>query len=131
MAGPSGEYEDVKVAPRVSGNTAQSLRRATVAGLGIALLPNRIARLDLQAGRLVPVLPQYHCPGYGLNVLYPSRRHLPHAVSAFIDVVVEKLSEEGRPHAPIAAEALGRPNIPAKPRKSRKRSRPRSERDGR
>ena len=39
----------------------------------------------------MPVLPHYRCVGYGLNVLYPSRRHLPLAVSAFIDLVVEKL----------------------------------------
>jgi len=46
-----------------------------------------------QAGLLVPVLPQYQSTGYGLNVLYPSRRHLPLAVTAFIELVMEKLSE--------------------------------------
>ena len=93
LAGPDGVDEDVQVAARFSGNTAQALRKATVAGLGITLLPRAIVKMDLQAGRLVPVLPQFHCPGHGLNVLYPSRRHLPLAVSAFIDLVVAKLSE--------------------------------------
>lgn len=92
LAGPDGVEEEVQVAARFSGNTAQGLRKATVAGLGIALLPRTITRLDLQAGLLVSVLPQYKCMGYGLNALYPSRRHLPPAVSAFIDLVVEKLS---------------------------------------
>lgn len=91
LTGPGGVEEEVQVATRFSGNTAQALRKATVAGLGVALLPHAIATFDLQAGRLVPVLPQYRCRGYGLNVLYPSRRHLPLAVSAFIDLVVEKL----------------------------------------
>ena len=92
LVGPDGE-EEVQVAGRFSGNTAQALRKATVAGLGIALLPPTMARLDVQAGRLVPVLPQYQRTGYGLSVLYPSRRHLPLAVSAFIALVIEKLGD--------------------------------------
>lgn len=91
LMGRDGVEEDVQVAARFSGNTVQALRRATVAGLGIALLPYTLTTFDLQAGRLVPVLPHYRRRGYGLNVLYPSRRHLPLAVSAFIDLVVEKL----------------------------------------
>lgn len=92
LTGPDGIDEEVQVAARFSGNTAQALRKATVAGLGIALLPHAIVRQDLQAGLLVPVLPQYQRTGYGLHVLYPSRRHLPLAVSAFIDLVTERLN---------------------------------------
>lgn len=91
LAGPDGMDQEIQISARFSGNTAQALRKATVAGLGIALLPHAIARFDLLAGLLVPVLPQYQRRGYGLNALYPSRRHLPLAVSAFIDLVVEKL----------------------------------------
>ena len=39
------------------------------------------------------VLPQYYRDRHGLNVVYPSRRHLPLAVSAFIDLVMDKLSD--------------------------------------
>jgi DNA-binding transcriptional LysR family regulator len=91
LTGPEG-VEEVQIAGRFSGNTAQALRKATVAGLGIALLPSTMTKLDLQAGVLVPVLPQYQRKGQGLNVLYPSRRHLPLAVSAFIGLVMGKLS---------------------------------------
>ncbi len=96
LVGPQGE-EEVQVSGRFSGNTAQALRRAAVAGLGIALLPPVMARLDVQAGVLVPVLEQYQPKGYGLNVLYPSRRQLPLAVSAFIDLVIEKLNASDAP----------------------------------
>ena len=91
LTGPDGVVHDVQFAARVGANTAQAMRKAALAGLGIALLPRTIARMDLQAGLLVPVLPQYQCTGFGLNVLYPSRRHLPVAVSVFIEFVVEKL----------------------------------------
>jgi len=93
LTGPNGTEEEVQVTGRFCGNTAQSLRKATLAGLGIALLPPAMARIDVQAGRLVPVLPQYQRNGHGLSVLYPSRRQLPLAVSAFIALVVDKLSE--------------------------------------
>jgi DNA-binding transcriptional LysR family regulator len=96
LVGPQGE-EEVQVSGRFSGNTAQALRKAAVAGLGIALLPPVMARLDVQAGVLVPVLAQYQPKGYGLNVLYPSRRQLPLAVSAFIDLVIEKLNASDAP----------------------------------
>ena len=92
LTGPDGVEEEVQVAGRFSANTAQAQRKATLAGLGIALLPPNMAGLDMQAGLLVPVLPQYQRKGHGLNVLYPSRRHLPLAVSAFIELVTEKLS---------------------------------------
>ena len=91
LVGPKGE-EEVQVAGRFGGNTAQALRKATVAGLGIALLPSPMAKLDVQAGVLVPVLPQYQRTGSGISVLYPSRRHLPLAVSAFIGLVIQKMN---------------------------------------
>ena len=91
LEGPDGVEEEVLVTGRCMANTAQALRKATLAGLGIALLP-RIAEADVAAGRLVPVLPQYRRGDQNLCVVYPSRRLLPLAVSAFIDSVVEKLN---------------------------------------
>ena len=98
LSGPKG-IEEVQVAGRFSGNTAQALRKAAVAGLGVALLPAPLARLDVEAGLLVPVLPQYRRTSHGLSVVYPSRRHLPLAVSAFIELVLEKLSSAQAPEA--------------------------------
>ncbi|MDM0054545.1 LysR family transcriptional regulator [Variovorax fucosicus] len=94
LAGPDGTEEEVQVAGRFSGNTAQALRKAALAGLGIALLPPAMATLDIKAGLLVRLLPQYQRTGRGLSVLYPSRRHLPLAVSAFIGMVLEKLNAQ-------------------------------------
>ena len=94
LTGPDGVDEEVQFVPRFSGNTAVALRKAAVAGIGIALLPQPVTKRDLDAGILVPVLPQYRRTGRALHVLYPSRRHLPLAVSAFIELVVEKLTAE-------------------------------------
>lgn len=97
LLGPGSVEEEVQVVGRFTANTAQSLRKAAVAGLGIALLPPALIRLDLKAGRLLPVLEQYQRKSHGLYVLYPSRRHLPLAVSAFIQLVMAKLSAEEFP----------------------------------
>jgi DNA-binding transcriptional LysR family regulator len=97
LSGLDGVEQDVQITSRFNGNTAQALRRATLAGLGIALLPSAMSQMDLQAGRLVSLLPDYYRAGYGLHVLYPSRQHLPLAVSAFIALVMEKLNEQAFP----------------------------------
>lgn len=102
LSGPGGAPAEVQVSGRFSGNTAQALRKAALAGLGIALLPSTMTRRELRAGLLVPVLAQYHRAGHGVHVVYPSRRHLPPAVSAFIDLVVARLGtvEELPPAVP-------------------------------
>ncbi|WP_426224894.1 substrate binding domain-containing protein [Pseudomonas sp. DSP3-2-3] len=79
LMGPGGVESDVQITSRFNGNTAQALRKATLAGLGIAMLPH------------------YYRTGYGLHLLYPSRKHLPLAVSAFIELVLEKPGEQTFP----------------------------------
>jgi DNA-binding transcriptional LysR family regulator len=95
LTGPDGAQEEVQVTGRFTGNTAQALRKAALAGLGITQLPPSMATRDEQDGLLVRVLPQYRDTGRGLSVVYPSREHLPLAVSAFIQLVTQKLGSMG------------------------------------
>ncbi|QVK30324.1 LysR family transcriptional regulator [Pseudomonas syringae] len=94
LLGPDTKMHEVHIASRFNANTAQALRKATLAGLGIALLPATLIRSDLRDGRLVPVLPRYQRTSHGLHVLYPSRQHLPPAVSALIALVLDKLRDK-------------------------------------
>lgn len=93
LSGVDGADAETQVTGRFSGNTAQALRKAALAGLGIALLPSMVTRRELSAGMLVPVLPQFHRKGHGVHLVYSSRRHLPSAVAAFIELVADKLSD--------------------------------------
>ncbi|KAA8697479.1 LysR family transcriptional regulator [Pseudomonas caricapapayae] len=97
LRGPDAKMHEVQIASRFNANTAQALRKATLAGLGIALLPAILIRSDLRDGRLVPVLEEYQRTSHGLHVLYPSRQHLPLAVSAFMDLVMDKLRDKTFP----------------------------------
>ena len=92
LQGPDGAEEEVRVKGRFTSNVQVALRNAACAGLGIVALPAVLTESELAAGRLVPVLPQYMRAGRGMSVVYPSRQQRPLAVSAFVDMAVEKLS---------------------------------------
>jgi len=93
LEGPDGAEEEVIVTGRVMANTAQAIRKAAIAGLGIALTPI-LETDDFAAGRLVPVLPQYMRRNLAMSAVYPSRAHLPLAVSAFVESVVGRMRAE-------------------------------------
>jgi DNA-binding transcriptional LysR family regulator len=90
LVGPDGETE-IEVSSRFRANTSRAVQRAAVAGLGIALLPHPVIAADLAAGRLVRVLPEFRRDGADFYAVYVSRRHIPRAVSAFIEFAVERV----------------------------------------
>jgi DNA-binding transcriptional LysR family regulator len=57
----------------------------------VALLPAVMVSADLRAGSLIHVLQDYRREGADLNIVLPSRRHIPTAVSAFVEFAVLKL----------------------------------------
>ena len=91
LQGPGGAGE-IQVSSRFRANTARAVLRAAVAGLGIALLPHPVTAADVQAGRLLRVLPEYRREGADLYAVCVSRRQIPRAVSAFIEFAAGKLA---------------------------------------
>jgi DNA-binding transcriptional LysR family regulator len=73
----------------LTSNDGQVLRAAALAGLGILIQPNYIIHDDVVAGRLIPVLNEWHLPRLTINVAYQSRRHVAAKIRAFIDFMVE------------------------------------------
>lgn len=69
-------------------DSAEALREAALAGLGIAMLPELVVGPDLAAGRLERVLAEVDCDRVPVLVLYPHRRHLEPRVRVFIDALV-------------------------------------------
>lgn len=94
LNGPEGE-RSVRVNGRVRLNNGEAIRCAAVAGLGIAYLPTFIAGADLQAGRLVAVLPEWIDGGLGaVHAVYPAGRHLSPKVRVFIDYLASCFGSE-------------------------------------
>ncbi|NWE14363.1 LysR family transcriptional regulator [Pseudomonas yamanorum] len=66
-------------------DSAAILQAFAVRGHGVAILPQWLVQDDLDAGRLVRLLPGYRFAPQGVFALYPDTRHLPLKVRAFID----------------------------------------------
>jgi DNA-binding transcriptional LysR family regulator len=82
---PAGDAEEVRLSGNLHANSGDALRAAAVAGLGILYEPDFMLERDLQAGRLVRVLPDYRGVVGDIWAVYPSRRNLSLKVRLFVD----------------------------------------------
>jgi len=73
-------------------NNMEAVLGATVRGLGIACMPDFLAREMLADGRLVSVLDAQLSAGGQFKALWPSSRHLSPKVRVFVDHLGEQLS---------------------------------------
>ncbi|HTV23724.1 MAG TPA: LysR substrate-binding domain-containing protein [Polyangiaceae bacterium] len=78
----------VNVSGRLSGDDFSFVRAMVLAGAGIALMPMANASGDVDAGRLVRVLPALHAKGATLYLVYPSAKNVPARVRAFCEFVL-------------------------------------------
>jgi DNA-binding transcriptional LysR family regulator len=85
------------VAP-VSGNlitnSGETLRLAALEGVGISMAAGFLVAGDLEAGRLVRVLPDYRPVELAVNAVYPHRHHLSAKVRRFIDLLVDSSARQ-------------------------------------
>jgi DNA-binding transcriptional LysR family regulator len=86
-------------ATHIRANNSDMLRRMSIEGMGVALLPAAIVEDDLQEGVLVPLLPPAPLPSMGLSVAYGSRRNLAPHVRALVDFLVEQSAYDPLPVA--------------------------------
>jgi DNA-binding transcriptional LysR family regulator len=90
FTGADGEH-DIEVSGSLRSNSIEGLRAATLAGLGICLLPAVNVSDDLRQGLLVRLLPDYRTAEVVVQAVYPPARHTSMKVRTFIDFLVEKL----------------------------------------
>jgi DNA-binding transcriptional LysR family regulator len=84
----NGVPASVRVAGKLVSNSGETLRRAALEGVGICLMPGFLVHDDLEAGRLVRLLPEYRPIEFSMNAIYPHRHHLSAKVRTFIDMLV-------------------------------------------
>jgi DNA-binding transcriptional LysR family regulator len=87
IAGPGGQIT-IPFAPRLRVDSSEGLRRAALAGMGVVMLPEIMISNDLQAGRLVRLLPDYDHPARPINLLYLGDRRMLPKLRSFVDFIV-------------------------------------------
>ncbi|GGF13347.1 LysR family transcriptional regulator [Aliidongia dinghuensis] len=96
MTGPVGESWgeiSMPIAGRMQVDSAQGLRRAALAGMGIVMLPEIMLSEDIEAGRLVPLLHGYTPPIRPLNLIYLRDRRMSPKLRSFIDFIVGRFGQ--------------------------------------
>ncbi|WP_279571395.1 LysR substrate-binding domain-containing protein [Paraburkholderia sp. BL10I2N1] len=91
MHGPEGQRTAVAYRLRIRCDDALMVRSCVLAGSGVAALPLPLCRSDLEQGRLVRVLPDWHIRSGTLSIALPSRQGLTPAVRATVGFLVSAL----------------------------------------
>ncbi len=89
-----GTPASVRISGRLVCNSGETLRRAALDGIGIALAAGFLVHDDLESGRLVRLLPEYRPIEFSMIAVYPHRHHLSAKVRTFIDMLVHHASEQ-------------------------------------
>ncbi len=83
------ESVKVEVDGIINANDGQLIREAALKGLGILAQPTYIIQSDLEAGRLIRVLDDWHLPALTMNAAFPTKAFLPARTRLFLDFLVE------------------------------------------
>jgi DNA-binding transcriptional LysR family regulator len=88
--------EIVKITPtaRVTANSIDLEIAAAIQGLGLIATFEGFVERELASGALVPVLEDWLQPFSGPFLYYPSRRHMPAPLRAFVDFIRRRTSPE-------------------------------------
>lgn len=90
--GSTAEPVAVAVTGPIRADNGDIIRLAALSGAGIVFQPEFIVGADVDAGRLVRVLPQWQSVELGVYAVYPSRKHLSAKVRTFVDFLVAALA---------------------------------------
>jgi DNA-binding transcriptional LysR family regulator len=89
-----GTPASARVTGRLATNSGETLRVASLQGVGICLAAGFLVQDDLEASRLVRLLPEYRRVEMPMNAVYQHRHHLSAKVRTFIDMLVSHSSEQ-------------------------------------
>jgi DNA-binding transcriptional LysR family regulator len=89
-----GMTASVRHAPRLVTDDLHMLHEGAVHGLGVALLPTVAVARDLDAGKLVDLLPDWRPKKWIVHAVFPSRRGLLPSVRMLLDFLVAGCAEQ-------------------------------------
>ncbi|QGP81135.1 LysR substrate-binding domain-containing protein [Sphingobium sp. CAP-1] len=89
-----GQQATVRHHPRIVTDDMATLRAAALEGVGVVQLPTLLIWPDVQAGRLVHLLPDWRPPAAIVHAVFPSRRGLLPSVRALLDFFARECAIE-------------------------------------
>jgi len=101
-----GRHE-VEVTGSVAVDDADTMERAVLEGLGIAVLPAWCAVGAVREGRLVHLLPDFAIPSLPLHAVYPETQWMSLRARSFLDLVVARSNRFGERLAAAPARGDG------------------------
>jgi DNA-binding transcriptional LysR family regulator len=105
LTSSNGEQRTVEPQGAIGADDVAFLKKAVLAGGGIAFLPRFVCYREEVAGKLVRVLPDWKIGGSLLNVVYPSARYVPQRDHALRDQLVNGLNRISKRCAEHATRA--------------------------
>jgi len=93
LSSTSGVERTIEPRGAISADDISFIKKAVLAGGGIALLPTFVVPREEEAGKLVRMLPDWRLAGSALHVVYPSARYVPQRVVAFRDYLIQELAK--------------------------------------
>ncbi|MFA9462493.1 LysR family transcriptional regulator [Thiohalorhabdus sp. Cl-TMA] len=105
---PDGSSGEVQVPIRAAANTGELLREAAIQGEGIILEPTFTIYEAVRRGALVPILTDYRWNELALHAVYPPTRRLARRVRAFVDFLVDNISDPPYWDQPVNARIAER-----------------------
>lgn len=97
LDGPDGATATIPHKPRFVTEDMVALRLAALRGVGICQFPVFIIQNDLDAGRLINLLPEWTPKAGVIHALFPSRRGLLPSVRALLDFLADQYSPRTPP----------------------------------
>mgnify|MGYP001292904897 CR=1 FL=1 len=92
----SGEEQVIEPRGAISADDVSFLKKAVLAGGGIAFLPRFFCAREEESQKIVRVLPEWCLSGSILHVVYPSARYVPQRVVVFREYLSRELGKIAR-----------------------------------
>ncbi len=100
LSTPSGTVHSVPVKGPLRSNNLSAVLAATVAGLGLAIMPWYVAREALANGAVQKVLADHGLPSQDMHAVFPSPKLVPSKVTHFIQFLQQNLAGDWWQRAP-------------------------------
>ena len=90
-----GKETTITVTSLFEVNSPEVAKRATLAGLGLTMVPLFSVEREIKSGALVSLLENRLPAGGGVYAVYPHRRHVPAKVRVFVDFMTKWFRQNG------------------------------------